>query len=63
MTMKVGRRLIEGQIKGRNAARRIYESAKAAGQVASLLDQQRPNIFRQSVANIAPGEEIDITIE
>lgn len=62
MTMKVGERLIEGEIKGRNAARKIYESAKAAGKVAGLLDQQRPNIFRQSVANIEPGERIDITI-
>jgi hypothetical protein len=37
MTMKVGKRLIEGEIKGRNAARKIYESAKAAGKVAGLL--------------------------
>jgi len=62
MTMRVGKRLIEGEIKGRNAARRIYESAKAAGKVASLLDQHRANVFRQAVANIEPGEQIDITI-
>ena len=62
MLMRVGDRIIEGQIKPREEARQIYEAAKAAGHVASLLDQERPNIFTQSVANIEPGKEIDITI-
>ena len=62
MTMKVGDRVIQGEIKERGEARRIYEAAKAEGKVASLLDQERPNIFTQSVANIEPGEQVDITI-
>ena len=62
MTMKIGDRTIKGQIKERNEARAIYEAAKARGNVASLLDQERPNIFTQAVANIEPGAEIDITI-
>lgn len=62
MLMRVGDRIIEGQIKPREEARQIYETAKAAGRVASLLDQERPNIFTQSVANIEPGKEIQITI-
>lgn len=62
MLMKVGERTIRGQIKRREEARRIYEAAKEAGHVASLLDQERPNIFTQSVANIMPGENVDITI-
>ena len=62
MTMKIGDRLIEGQIKEREEARKIYERAKAEGKVASLLDQERPNIFTQAVANIEPGVAIDITI-
>ncbi|MFH1924696.1 MAG: VIT domain-containing protein, partial [Planctomycetota bacterium] len=62
MTMTVGDRVIKGEIKERGEARAIYESAKAAGKVASLLDQERPNIFTQSVANIEPGEKVDITI-
>lgn len=62
MTMKVGDRVIQGQIKERGEARAIYEQAKAQGKVASLLDQERPNIFTQSVANIEPGEQVDITI-
>lgn len=62
MVMKVGDRTIKGEIKRREEARQIYEAAKAAGQVASLLDQERPNIFTQSVANIMPGESVTITI-
>ncbi len=62
MTMTVGDRVIEGEIKERGEARAIYEAARAAGHVASLLDQERPNIFTQSAANIEPGEKVDITI-
>jgi Ca-activated chloride channel homolog len=62
MTMQVGARIIQGEIKERGEARAIFEAAKAAGSIASLLDQERPNIFTQSVANIEPGEQVDITI-
>jgi len=62
MTMTLGRRVIKGQIKRREEARAIYEAARAAGQAAALLDQERPNIFTQSVANLMPGEKITITI-
>ena len=62
MVMTVGDRRIIGQIKKREEAREIYEQAKAAGHVASLLDQERPNIFTQSVANIEPGAEVVIEI-
>ncbi len=62
MTMLVGDRTIKGVIKRREEARQIYEDARRAGKVASLLDQERPNIFTQSVANILPGNEIRITI-
>ncbi len=63
MLMKVGERTIHGTIKKREEAKQIYEQAKANGQVASLLDQERTNIFTQSVANIEPGKEIEITIK
>ena len=62
MRMAIGDRVIEGDIKKREDARRIYEQARAAGQTASLLDQERPNIFTQSVANIPPGQNVDITL-
>ena len=62
MTMKVGSRTIIGQIKKREEARIVYEQARANGQVASLLDQERPNIFTQSIANIVPGAAVQIEI-
>jgi len=62
MTMTIGDRVIKGVIKKREEARRIYEEAKQAGKTASLLDQERPNIFTQSVANVLPGSKILIEI-
>jgi len=62
MTMRVGDRTVRGRIKRREEARAIYDAARAAGHVASLLDQERPNIFTQSVANIMPGERVQVTI-
>jgi len=62
MTMKIGDRTILGKIMKREDARKVYETAKAEGKSASLLDQERPNIFTQSVANIQPGDKISIEI-
>ena len=66
MTMTVitpeGERLVIGEVLERNEARRIYEEAREAGYVASLLEQERPNIFTQSVANIEPGNKVVIEI-
>jgi len=63
MVMKIGERTIRGLIKKREEAKRIYEEAKAAGKRAALLEQERPNIFTQSVANILPGDTVLITIK
>jgi Ca-activated chloride channel family protein len=63
MTMTTGVRVIEGEIHRREEARKIYEAAKAAGQVTALLDEERPNVFTQSVANLLPGAAIDVRIE
>lgn len=62
MQMVIGDRTIEAQIKKREEARAIYEKAKEQGHTASLLEEERPNIFSQSVANIAPGTDIDIVV-
>lgn len=62
MTMTIGSRTIKGKILKREEARKVYENAKSRGQTASLLDQERPNIFTQSVANILPNEKIVIEI-
>ncbi len=61
--IRVGDRLVLAEIKERAAARKKYEKAKAKGKRASLLEQERPNIFTQSVANIGPGEEIVVAIK
>lgn len=62
MRMVVAERLIEGEIRERSKARRQYEKAQASGQHASLLEQQRANLFTTSVANIPPGESLQIEI-
>ena len=62
LTIVVGERTILGKIKEREEARKIYEAAREAGHVAALLDQERPNIFTQSVANIEPGKKVTVTI-
>ena len=62
MTMTIGTRVIRGKIMKREEARQVYEAAKTEGKAASLLDQERPNIFTQSVANIMPGETIVVEI-
>ena len=61
--MIIGERIIEGQVKERVAAKKTYELAKSAGKKASIVEQQRPNVFTTSLANIAPGEEITVEFE
>ncbi|MEG4205781.1 VIT domain-containing protein [Microcoleus sp. Pol7_A1] len=62
MEIKIGDRTIKGSIKKREEAQQIYEKAKQEGRTAGLLEQERDNIFTQSLANIKPGESIDVTI-
>ena len=62
MTIQIGDRTVRGLIKRREEARAMYEHAKNTGHLAALLDQERPNIFTQSVANILPGAQITVTI-
>ncbi len=54
--------MVKGKILPREEAQGVYEAAKSRGQMAGLLDQERPNIFTQSVANILPGTQVTITI-
>lgn len=63
LTIKIGERLIVGEIKEKQQAKKIYQQAKIAGKKASLVEQHRPNLFTNSVANIGPYETIEITIE
>lgn len=63
MTLNIGERKIVGQIHEKAEARAIYEQAKRNGQQTGLTEQQRPNLFRTSVANIGAGEQITVTLE
>lgn len=63
LKMQVGDRFIEGKIEEKQKAKEIYEQAKKEGKKASLLSQQRPNIFTNAVANIGPGETVVVQIE
>ncbi len=63
LKMQIGDRFIEGLIKERKEAKRIYEEAKAQGKKASLIEQERPNLFTNSIANIGPGEIVIVQIE
>ncbi|MEG4006200.1 VIT domain-containing protein [Microcoleus sp. Pol11C1] len=62
MEIKIGSRIIKADIKLREEALEIYEQARKQGRTAGLLEQERDNIFTQSLANIKPGEKIEVTI-
>ncbi len=63
LKMQIGDRFIEGVIKPKQEAKKIYDEAKRAGKKASLVEQLRPNMFTNSVANIGPGEIVVVQIE
>jgi Ca-activated chloride channel homolog len=63
LKMVVGDRVVVGEIKDRKTARELYEQARRSGQKAALMEQERPNIFTNSVANIGPGETVVVQIE
>nr|WP_313664910.1 marine proteobacterial sortase target protein [Brucella intermedia] len=63
LKMVIGDRVIVADIKEKLAAREIYEKAKSEGKKATLIEQQRPNVFTNAVANIGPHEKVVIQIE
>lgn len=62
MEMKIGDRRIVAKIKEKEDAKMIYQKAKDEKKVASLLEQKRPNVFQTKVANILPGETVEIVV-
>jgi Ca-activated chloride channel family protein len=62
LEIRIGERVVRGEIHERQKAREIYEQAKQQGRTAALLDQERPNVFTQSVANILPGHEVVVKL-
>ncbi len=63
MRMTIGARTIDAKIERKAEARAQYEAAKRSGQRASLLEQERPNVFTTSVANIMPGDRIEVELD
>jgi Ca-activated chloride channel family protein len=63
LRMKIGQRIIEGEIKEKQEAKKTYEKAKRDGRRTALVEQERANLFTTSVANIAPNESITVIIE
>ncbi|MEM9115338.1 MAG: VIT domain-containing protein [Myxococcota bacterium] len=62
LKLRIGDRRIEGQIKEKSEARRVYARARARGQAASLLEQIRANLFRTKVANVPPQGEVEVEL-
>ena len=62
MMFRIGRRVVLSEVKKRAEARATYERAKAEGHTAALTEQERPNLFTQSVANIPPGESVEVVL-
>jgi Ca-activated chloride channel homolog len=62
MSMRIGERTIVAQLRPREEAQRIYREARSQGKRAGLLEQERPNVFTQSVANLMPGDEIEVEL-
>jgi len=63
MTMRIGERVIKGQIDKKVEAEKKYDEAKKSGKQAALVRQQRANMFITNVANIGPGEQVIIELE
>ena len=63
LRLKLGDRVIEGEIQERSRARATYQRARDAGKRAALVEQERPNIFTTSVANIAPDQLVEVELE
>ncbi|MFW2404822.1 MAG: VIT domain-containing protein, partial [Gammaproteobacteria bacterium] len=62
MELRIGERVIVGEIREKQQARREYQQAKREGRKAGLVEQRRPNMFTTAVANIAPGQEIEVRL-
>src|SRR3984893_5213431 len=62
MEIRIGNRVIRSLIREREEAKRVYESAKSEGKRAALVEEERPNIFTASVANLMPGDHIDVRL-
>ncbi len=63
LRLRIGERTIVGEIKEKQEATKIYQQARDSGRKAGLVEQRRPNLFSNRVANIAPGETVQVELE
>jgi Ca-activated chloride channel family protein len=63
MTMQVGEEVVQAKIREREEARQTFEQGKREGKAAALLEQHRPNMFTQEIANLMPGDPIKVTLK
>ncbi len=62
MQMRIGNQLVTAQIKEKEEAEEEFEEAKEEGKSASLLEEERPNVFSMNVANIMPNDVVSIDL-
>ena len=62
LTLQVGDKRVRAQIRERQAAAREFDQAAASGKTASLLEQDRPNVFSMAVANVLPGDHVTVEL-
>jgi Ca-activated chloride channel family protein len=62
MEIRIGNRVIHSVVREREEAKRVYEAAKSDGKRAALVEEDRPNILTTSVANIMPGDHVDVRL-
>lgn len=62
MRIRIGDQIVAAKIEERRRAKSEFEAARAEGKSASLLEQQRPNVFTMSVANIVPGDRVEVEL-
>ena len=62
MTVRLGDRELQAQIREKQKAQKEYQEAKSAGKTAALLEQHRENVFQMNVANILPGDVVDVEL-
>jgi Ca-activated chloride channel family protein len=62
MAFRIGNRVVLSEVRRREEARRTYEAARAEGRTAALTEQERPNLFTQSVANVPPGDTVAVVL-
>lgn len=63
MKIRIGERIIEGEILEKQKAKALYETAKNSGQIAGLVKQERNNLFTTKISNIPPGEKVSIELD